>query len=348
MRRLVWIGLVLAFIMPPLPVEATPPASATLPELVDASDLIIVGRFVPLEGTVNSDTPGVVFTIAVDRVLKGALPSGPKTITALARAGLGAWPIQKYGIFFLRREQGGQYSEAVPGLSSVFALPNTAAPTPGTDPYLAVTLEQVAVLATPVSALEQAPAVPYFIPNPTPIRKAELLYDDASFKVQGVPVVMARTLLEAVLKSDSDALSRCWIMTTLISVGVPVDLQSIMPFLRDPSSETEMTRAALARSLRGANIPAEMTPSLIELLGLPDVVMRRGAANALRDIKTDASTKALALIALQDNDLEVRTDAEQGLCWAMKLHSSPCDVPAEQNEEAQHRYWTNWTTSTYR
>jgi hypothetical protein len=347
-RRVLWIGLLLAVFVGPLPATASPAPYATITELIDAADLIVVGRLVPLGGHANTGTPEAVSAVVVDRVLKGTLPIGAKMIAVPAGLRLGWWSIRKYGIFFLRPDQGSQYSEAIPGLSSIFALPNTAAPAPGTDPLLAVTVEQVAVLAEPASTLTQVAASPGMVPNPPPIRRAEFSYDDASRIVEQAPVTMARPLLEAALQSDSDVLSRCWIMRTLISIGVPVDLQSIMPFLRDPSPETEKTRADLASSLYRADPPAEMTPSIIELLGLSDVVLRRGAAHALRDIKTAASTRALALIALRDNDAHVRTDAEQGLCWAMKVRTSPCDVPAEQDEEAQRAYWTEWAKAAYK
>ena len=90
-----------------------------------------------------------------------------------------------------------------------------------------------------------------------------------------------------------------------------------------------------------------MASDLVKLLKLSDVGLRRAAALALRGIKTDESTKALAEIALQDDDLKVRTSAEDGLCWRSGLKDPPCNVAAEDDEPAHRAYWTRWASAVY-
>jgi hypothetical protein len=324
--------------------DAMPAGSRTIPDLVAAADRIVIGHATLLEVHKQSQTPEGIFTIVPDRVLKGTLPNGSDPVVVRIQVGLGAAPVQSYGIFFLSSTSNGQLVEAMPGFSSLFAVPHTGAVAPDTDPALAVAEEQLAVLATPASALAQ-----FSNRRDLPTtRRAEFLYASASHEIITVPDAATRVPVASVLQASSDMLSRCWLIKTLMDLHAPVSFEPVKAFLSAPSPDTEVTRAGLVFSISqyaAVRSYPESTPYLIEFVQSPDVELRRAASLALRDLGTPPATGALAQIALRDSDWEVRVNAEQGLCWATKLQTAPCDVMAEKNEEAQHLYWTSWRNS---
>jgi hypothetical protein len=332
--------------------RAAPPDYESVPRLVSAADLIVVGHVVPLEEQLQSKprqanspfTPDrlLIFTVTPDRVLKGSLPGGSSTITIEARVSIVSAPVESYGVFFLRPVGSGLFEPALSDFSSVVAVPWAASVIPGTDPLLAVAEELAAVLATPADTLaeihDRSDAV-------TPLLDAQRLYSKAHLAISDIPVAVARAPLEAALASDPDVLSRSWIISNLIEMGVPASLDSVKPFLEAQDPDTELTRQSVISAFTYEHIPPELIPSIIEFLGSSNIALRRAAAQALRNERTVISTRALASTALRDDDPKVRAFAESGLCWAMKLRTPPCDVPAERNEVRQHAYWTQWAVT---
>lgn len=337
MDRIFLLAFLMLLILHPSSAQAIPPISATVPDLVSAADVIVVGRPAFLEAHMQADPPEVIYSVASDRVLKGDLRFEHRTLVVKSLYHEGTKRAEDYGIYFLRSAENGTFTEAISGYSSVVAIPRKDSTAPNPDPLQAVTEELLAILTAPPAAIE----------NNAQHALPEVLYFEASNAMTTIPATVASAPLEIGLRSNSNIVSRCWIISTLLEMNVPVSLDSVKALLESPSPGMERTQKYVILHIGPFIVPQDWENTLVEFLNSSDVDLRRAATLGLRKIKTERSIRVLAQIALRDGDPEVRANAEQGLCWAMKLITAPCDVAAEQNEEAQHRYWTNWSNSTY-
>jgi len=343
-----WFPVIASFLilnLTGLAVKAAPAPFRAVPDLVSAADLVIVGRSVVVESRILSGRKEIILLVTVDRVLKGKAPDGSRPISLEVSVGEGASSVEKYGIFFLHSEKNGLYTPATPNISSVIAIPRVAPTFPDEDPVLAVAEELAAVLGTPVEALSKTVEAQSGV---TPTRQAEQLYFSASNTISHIPVAVAVGVLKARLESNQDILSQCWIISTLLRMGVPASMEPIKRFIDNPIPATDLTRTIILVALESYEFPGrEMVPALIGFLGSSDVEFRRATAHALSRVDTAIAVKALAQIALQDEDSEVRADAESGLCNAMPGQAPLCDLPVRPNEAALQSYWMNWARGTY-
>lgn len=346
------IVCVLAAVLTFSQARAVPVSQVNIPQATAVADLIVVGQATWLETNVLSEThhpaagSSAILTVKSDRILKGKLPvEGGVTIKADVSPGTALIPT--YGVFFLHATGDGTYVGADPRAISVPAVRAAAATTRDPDPLVAVAQELAAVLATPASQLASSPTSSK---GATALQQAEWTYTSAKVGLRSIPIKAAEAPLETALQSTPDTLSQCWLATALIEQGVPVSVEAIKTYLKNPPPGTEMTRMQIILSIRSDNVSSDLAPTLVEFLGLPDVEIRRAAASGLRSIGNGAAVKALAVTALKDEDREVRYYAETGLCWATKTSTPPCDVQVfdfTRDETPSRTYWAQWTKDTY-
>ena len=112
--------------------------------------------------------------------------------------------------------------------------------------------------------------------------------------------------------------------------------------LRDEGYSSEMNLGAWLGEIRDTTA----IPTLARLIENPDIVVRRGAAQALRNIRTEAVIEPLSR-ALYDDDWEVRWLAVMGLAGIAGADDEgnswyPSHDEFRQNEQRYLDHWREW------
>jgi hypothetical protein len=335
--------------------RAAPVPPVNVPAMVEAAELIVVGRVASLAVEQGPQGPRERFFIVVDRVLKGARPGTLAVqLDRSDRQYRGVLP-REYGMFFLRRGAAG-YAAAEPYhpmlVASPVADPNASA---SAAPLTAATHELVRVLTTPASVLtDPTTGVQRFSADGS-AAQSQLLYRAAADAVRSIPYAVAGPELREAAAS-SDVMARLWAINCLFLMGssdelaeLKVDyLNSLRAVLLRPPPELALPVAILASTMAGEIKSPKAVRTLVALLNSTEVEVRRTAASLLGDIANDSVIAPLARTALQDEDGDVRYFAVIGLAMATKSGPAPTKADYTANEDEYLTFWRTWARTNVR
>ncbi len=323
-----------------------------LPGLLAASELIVTGRANGITWTDGGSGDVESFTIAVDHALKGA--SGPTIAVQLdlSDPGNGTVAEGRYGLFFLRQPAAGQ-----PYVAADPAHPMLAASTGSTAPASASTPDPVRAVA---DTLLRALADPELVPGKAMVADDGVTrdpfdryaYEELAEAVRAIPADIAEGPLLA-LATSGPAGARLWAANCLLWMSGETDpdniqprvLDAVAPLLLDPDPSGAFTVSMLGHVMRVNLRSPNDAPDLITLLGSHDSMIRRTAASALGDIGTTDAIAALATIALDDEDRDVRYYAVLGLAVGTGAGDAIAKRLYEQNEPAITAFWRGWVAA---
>ncbi len=321
-----------------------------IPAMVDASELIVIGR---ANGTVSTpDNASETFLIQADRVLKGAggLPQGPLVVRLdMVQPGYEFVSEGQYGIFFLHRLGPYQpYAAVDPYHPVVTASParNSALPNPA-DPLSNVAQELARVFTTPGSLLIDPPTTTLVVAPP--IEQMQWIYYYTASAMKSIPYETAGRPLLAIVGSSS-ILARLWAIDCLLFMGRSDDieavklnvLQSVEPVLLNPTPDVALTVSMLGDDILGQITSPAAVPQLASLLSSSEATVRRAAAGNLSQIGSDAVIASLAKVALHDQSPDVRYFAVQGLAKATGARVWPTREAFNAGEAEMLHSWDEW------
>jgi len=315
--------------------------AGSIPEMIEASSLIVVGRVDAVQSQPASPSGPASVVISANRVLKGSAQGQVVVQLDQSNPDYGSVRPQQYGMFFLRQSARGglSYTPTDPYTPALIASPISPKGFGSSDALTGVARELASVLTTPPERLVGSgdPAA------------AQLSYSEAAAALQDLPLQAGGPALQAVANSNGSP-GRVWAVASLLSLdnGPGSDIRQsqyldlVKSFLLKPDPNLAFTVSLVANAVQ-ANVksPAAI-PTLTALLGSPAVSVRRAAASALSDIATKQVIAPLANIALKDADQNVRYYAVLGLAEATGVTKSPTMPSFKQNEVAMLGFWRNW------
>jgi HEAT repeats len=322
-----------------------------IPAIIDASELIVVGR---ANGTVSTSDSSETFLILADRVLKnaGALPQSALVVRLdIIHPGY-RWVAEgQYGIFFLRRLGPNRPYTAVDPYNPVVAAspvadltaPNSA------NPLSSVTRELARVLTTPGSTLIDPVTGVRNLAVGAPAEQLHWVYFYVARALASIPYETTGPPLRAMAISGSIP-ARLWAIDCLLSTGYSEEIESVIlnglksvePVLLDPTPDVALTVAMVGNHMLGNITSAKAVPQLAALLESSEPAVRRAAAGNLSVIGTDAVIAPLARLALHDQSSDVRYYAVQGLAIATGLRDRPTRAAYEEAEPDMLAFWREW------
>lgn len=354
MRTKLFAAVLLIFSLTAAAVPAMAARAVEVPDLVAASDLIVVGR-VDASARHDQATASQSFSITVDRVLKGpATPMARRLGVRLDLSQRGALGVagRQYGIFFLRgAARGGVYGAASPFSPVIVASPAPqAGPPTSPNALVNVARELARVLETPAATLIDPVTGVQDLVVADAAFQAQHVYYEAAVALGTIPYEAAGAALRAAAASDAMP-GRLWaIRCLLLSIGKSAEredavlrhLQAVAPAMLQPGPDIAFSVSMLAPAMEGRLRSAKAAPLLARLLGSSEVTVRRSAASALSDIRSPAASAALAQTALNDPDQDVRYYAVLGLAEASGSGDVPTMDGFKQTEADYLTHWRGW------
>lgn len=335
------IPLVLGFCLATL--ALTPAAPPLIPgldlrALCDHSDVIVVGRALHVrEGKSTTvviqgkSFPGrhMLVELSVERVMKGRAEGTALTFSfsvpsvAIVSTGYGEVLAGQFGIFFLRKVEGG-YEVFDPYYPAVVACPG-APRTQGT-PLDQVTGEVAHVFASPAASVDTK--------------------RQGIWVLQAVEGAAATYALRTATRNQPVEV-RLAAISALLARNDISELATVEDILVDPPRDVNRNMVAgLASALRFGVKDPRAIPTLARLLKSGDVNVRRGAASALRSTQDQAAIKPLAQ-ALQDTDGEILYQAVIGLAEITGTTGEWAPASDTFLKDPQHYldHWRDWAKS---
>jgi hypothetical protein len=319
---------------------------ADVPEMAQASDLIVVGR---ASQTENNLAP---FLVTVDRVLKG---SPPRRLVVEPGASSQDYPAvqeRQYGIFFLRRQAGGSYAVTDPFHPALVASPQPGPNQQKSAGILGVlTGELIGVLTTLPAVLTDPVNGVGNLVTATRADQAQQVYYEAATALQTIPYAAAGPALGAIAVSNQVS-ARLWAIYSLFSMldsndeSAKVDyLSSVQPILVNPQPDMTFSVSMLANAIEGHLESSQAVPMLAALLRSTQVAVRRAAASVLGNIATANVVEPLARFALNDTDERVGFLAVRGLALATSAAKVPSTATFRQQPDEIIQFWRKWARS---
>ena len=321
--------------------EIVPPAD--LAALVAQSDAVVVGR---VEGAtyVGPQAESLVFRIAVDRIIKGAL--GPvRRVSVRLDVSEPVYPgvaDREYAMFFLRRS-GNILTATDPYYPAVVAAPERrAGPASPQEAEAAVAAELANVLGSEARLLLDPENGVGDLAIAPPAQQAEAVYFEAARALSSLPYSAVSNHVEALAASGSVS-ARLWALYSLAQIKGPAERDALAARLLGDSVANlvaavprhEFVIQVLASAIKAKLGTPAAVPALSALLRSKSVSVRRAAASALAQVGTADVIRPLADIALNDPDTEVRYFAVFGLSAATGAHDAPA-MAAFAEQETQH------------
>jgi HEAT repeats len=306
--------------------------------LAEQADLIVVGRVAredKLQETTLPPNEGnfpawvTVVRLHAEGVLKG-VPGGR---SVSFRALLPVWGVGA---------EAPRYKPVNVGQFGIFFLAGTSAGYEVLDPYCPY--------------LPAAPGAPPQQGNPVDAVAGELAYvfesHDPSVQsrwarweaVKALETVKRPSATAALREAahDSDALVRVWAISALLrrdDISMLDEVEKLVPIPPDPSVQNLTAELGFAV---GTIKDGKAVPSLIRLLWSKDVNIRRGAAEALRNMHDPKAVKPLSR-ALFDSDQQVRYYAVVGLGETTGQNEwTPSIANFDKNEKKFLDHWREW------
>jgi hypothetical protein len=273
LRFLLWGTLAIA--ISATPATATMTHGYNVPAMIEASDLIVVGR---VSG--NRVEPGAindtqVFYISVDRTLKGTAAGHGRFLKVrldVSDQVHNTVSARQYGVFFLRRSAG-SYIPADAKRPVLVASDDggPAASTPR-DTYASVAAELARVLTTPAAALTDRVTGVHTHATTDANDQAQAIYAEAAEALAAIPYQRSKVALTQAARSTLLS-ARLWALVSLSfgdgaheADGLKAQVrQSITPSMLENGSDMSLAMAmlpdAMQRPLRpGASISASSLP----------------------------------------------------------------------------------------
>jgi HEAT repeats len=332
--------VLLAICVTAKPALAVPVPMVDVPDMAQASDLIVVGR---ASQTQNNLAP---FVVAVDRVIKGGA-AGSWLVVALDPRGYGSVQEGQYGIFFLRRQTSGSYVVTDPFhpalVASPLRAPNQQSPV---DVLGGLAAELAGVLTAPAATLTDPVNGVQGLVVGSPAAQAQYVYYGAAVALETIPYVESGPAVDAIATSNQTS-ARLWALYSLFSMVDWDDetakanaLSSVQPILVNPEPELAFAVSMLANAIEGHLKSPQAVPALAALLGSTQVAVRRAAASVLGDIATTDVVAPLANVALNDGDDRVRFLAVRGLALTTGAGPAPTIAAFRQQRGEILQFWS--------
>jgi hypothetical protein len=315
-----------------LPGSGTIGHAMDVAQLLEASDLVVVGRVSSINegGTTTINLPGgsllgrkFLAVLIVDEILKGTTAMSNLTIEFAVSdtpAGIQGIPLGQYGIFFLQQ---GQSTFRVSDPFHSF-LPAE----PGGKALDGPPIERVATKLG--EALTDA-------------RSTQL---DVSSTLDSLRLIQGKFVIEILRQAlhDSSGQLRLRIASTLVSRGDIAAMDLVEAALLRPGDLPEYLRSDLAGSLAGLKDPRSI-PALKRLLKTKDQQITWAVAIALRQI---GSTEALEPLSelLNDSNETTRYRAVAGMGEITKQDEwTPAFNEFRSREAYYISYWRQWASA---
>jgi len=313
---------------------------ADVPAMVEAADLIVVGRAADIQIDRNSASETLV--VWVDRVIASSAPSprplSVRVVLPLPAPGQGAVANGQYGMFFLRSTgENGAYTAADPDHPALVAASASNSSARSADALTGAAHELARVLTAPAADLI----------GPRDPAAAQHLSWEAASALETIPYPIAGPELRTIAASQQTP-ARLWAIAVLLDAGdpnemaarVPDYLASVKADLLSPDVDEGLAAATLAVSIEAKVGSPNAAPVLAALLGSTETTVRRAAANALARIATPEVIAPLAK-ALDDPERDIRYYAVRGLAQATGAEVPT--LPLFYAKEAEMLgYWRNW------
>lgn len=356
MKRTQLLVLALASVTAAGSAVAEPVGSANVPSIINAADLIVIGR--AGQPSLRPDKSAETVTVSVDRVLKGRVDRAGRVTIRLDRprpsyVGIAG---EQYGIFLVRAAEGGVWVPVDPRHPTLPASP-TRRPAASSDErgLSAVAAELLGVLDTPPNALTDPRTGVQDLVSGTPEFQAGNVYLAATEALQSVPYAIIGPRLREAARSDVLP-GRLWALNALLGMDRSPqidalntrDLKEVAPLLVRPPPGTQFAVYMLANTLEGHVTSPDAVPVLSALLESSEVTVRRAAASALSDIATPAVIQPLAKMGLNDKDEDVRYYAVLGLAAATHAQEPPPMDAFKNNPSVYEGFWHNWANANVR
>ena len=335
MRKAIATGL-LAAVMGTGSAAAMLVRQADVPAMVKASDLIVVGRAADVQ--IDAKSASETLVVWVDRVIAGSGPGRLSVRLSLPQPGssLGTVAPEQYGLFFLHATgENGVYTAAAVSSPALPAAPGRARGAAPSDALGGVAHELARVLtasAADLVGLKDAAA-------------AQHLYWEAANALEAIPGTVTGPELRAVASADATP-ARLWAVAVLLNADEAASsaadyLKSVEADLIKPPPGAGLAVARLAVSIQAKVNAPKAVPVLARLLQSSEMVVRRGAANALARIATPDVIAPLAKIALNDQERDIRYYAVRGLSQATGAPIPTLPSFYEKEAEMLGR-WRSW------
>ncbi|MGH6839932.1 MAG: HEAT repeat domain-containing protein [Methylocella sp.] len=350
------------------PAQAMPVGSPDVPEMAQASDLIVVGR-----ASLTQNTP---FLVTVDRVLKGGTGTSRRLLVLPAQASQD-YPYfpsvqeRQYGIFFLRRQPGGStYTVTDPFHPALAASPRQAPNQPASADVLGgVAQELTSVLTAPAATLTDPVNGVQHLITAAPVDQAQYVYYEAASALKSIPYAVAGPALDTIAASNQVP-AHLWAMYSLFLMPDSDDddsakddedrakddedsakmdyLQSVTPILVNPGPDLAFSASWLGIAIDGHLKSPAAVPALAVLLGSTQVAVRRAAASDLCEIATPDVVAPLAKVAINDSDERVLYRAVYGLAVTTGAAKAPSVPTFRQKQDEILHFWRSWARANVR
>jgi len=329
--RTVWtaIALIISSLVG-IGLHASPVALIALPELVDVSDLVVIGQTKDITIVSNSETTdqgvqGSWASVIIHplKVIKGQTLSGDIVLNFFiprAPAGYGSITANATRLFFLK-QTGAAYSATFYSFPSLPAVID--GPVADSDALGSVISQEIAVLttqATPTSDKNEAIFALGYCRDPRAVQGLKRDSHDPS------PELRFEVISRLAMQGDAE--------------GVKLASQIL---LAPPATIPDYLLHNLQVSIREGARNEQFLPELTALLQMKDTNTRRAAAEALWRMHSKQSIDLLSR-ALTDEDQEVRYFAVVGLAETTgdKEHH-PSRITFGESESRYLDYWKTWT-----
>lgn len=352
MQRAFLLVLILAFGFAISAAHAAPMPAVDVPALVEVSDVIVVGRAARVDRRPGAPETERIFTVAVDRVLKGS--ADPKRLLELrlnvAEPGYTAVEDRQFGMYFVKRIGVHVYEASDPFYPVLPASPTAQVGSSNEEePLDRVAAELTTVLATPPSVLiDPLTGVQDLIVG-EPAEQAQAIYYETASALQTIPYAFSADKLHALATSTQFSTRLSALRSLFATDKEAVDaslinksLEYLTPILLDPPAELVPAVRDFANSLEADLNHSISASTLVQLLHSRDVAIRRAAASKLSETDTTAAIAALARTALEDEDQTVRYFAVFGLAQANGRGRAPSFDVFEEREAEFLSSWRAW------
>jgi HEAT repeats len=325
-----------------------------IPAMVNASELIVVGRANQTVGV--SDGSSETFLIRADRILKnsGSIPQGPLVVRLdMSNPDYHAWVAEgEYGIFFLRRLGPNQPYTAVDPYHPVVAaspIPDTSTPNLQ-NPLASVTRELVKVLTTPGSTLLDPITGVQDLAVGTPDVQLSWLNFYVAQALKSIPYETVGPPLRAIATSGSIS-ARLWALDSLLSISKSDEIEavklnalsSVEPILLNPTPDLMFSVSLVGKEMLGQfRASPAAVPQLAALLSSSEPSVRVAAAGNLSFIGNSTVIAPLAKLALHDQNPDVRYYAVLGLAKASGARVWPTREAFNAGETDMLHSWDEW------
>jgi HEAT repeats len=321
--------------------SALPIPMLEVSKLIDGANTIVIGKIARVRGSRAYDSSQEI-EVVVERVVRAdAISVGSALRITLPVSG----PMEShisvggYGLFFAKCPVTGNCAPVSVTYPSLLTIPGAASPQVESKGVVAQVIDElIRVLVVDDSVL---------ISSASPGQQAMRLREDTIEAFTTIPRDFAVPALLAAIGQSSSVTKNMAVTAALVQLGEYSTLAQVESEMLQDNDENQSLRLSIAYSVySNSTRPQSLIAPMTRWLKAKEVVVRRAAADVLRDIHSAETIRPLATLALYDSDRDVRYFAVFGLAEATGRGDA---MSLELFKASETRYvddWRKWAVKT--